>query len=415
VIFAVSLLLAMSAATAAWAAAGDPDPSFGGGDGIVFSSIHRVWMMGGGTVDDLGRTYVVGCVARPHSADPFVARFTPSGDPDVAFGGDGIKTYDLTPRNDCFFGIAVDGRDRAVVVGDPANRSIFVVRLLEHGSRDRSFGVDGVVTTRLGLDANAHAIAAQPDDRILVAGGSDDGMMVMRYLPDGSLDPSFSGNGKAPASQLGIVTPWAVAISDTGAIGVAGSQQAAPGDEVEMVIARLLPSGAFDQRFDHDGVITADPSPSEDRLGGIRFTRTDKMIVGGLVVPSFPSADAYLARYDRKGVLDPTFDGDGVQTIDLGGSEGINGLASDGSKTVAVGFAGSNVDFDLAVWRVTKDGSLDPTFGGGDGTVVFDQGASELASTVTTEGSIATVVGYSVTVVGSRGVTTPLIARYLLG
>jgi uncharacterized delta-60 repeat protein len=414
VIFTASLVLAMSAATAAWAAAGDPDPSFGGGDGIVFSSIHRVWSSQGGTVDDLGRTYVVGCVIRPHSADPFVQRFTPSGDPDVAFGGDGIKTYDLTRRNDCFFGIAVDGQGRAVIVGDPANRSISVVRLREHGSRDRSFGVDGVVTTTLGLDANAHAIATQPDGKIVVAGGSDDGMMVMRYLSDGSLDPSFSGNGKAPANQLGIVTAGGVAISDTGAIGVAGWQQAVAGDEFEMVIARLTASGAYDTRFDHDGVIVADPSPFEDRLGGLRFTSTGKMIVGGLVVPTFPQADAYLARYRPNGTLDPTFDGDGVQTIDMGGTEGIFGLASNGAKTVAVGFAGSNVDYDLAVWRVTKDGSLDPTFGGGDGAVTFDQGASELARTVNVQAGLATVVGYSVTVVGSRGVTTPLVARYLL-
>jgi uncharacterized delta-60 repeat protein len=266
----------------------------------------------------------------------------------------------------------------------------------------------------LGLDASAHAVAVQTNDRIVVAGGSDDGLMVMRYLSDGSLDPSFSGNGKATASQLGIVTPWAVAVSDTGTIGVAGSQQAVSGDETEMVIARLTPSGAFDPRFDHDGVITADPSPFEDRLTGIRFTSTDKMIVGGLVVPSFPSADAYLARYDRNGNLDPTFDGDGVRTIDMGGTEGISALAADGSKTVAVGFAGTNLDYDLAVWRILKDGSLDPSFGGGDGTIQVDHGASELASTVTTQGDRATVVGYSAATVGGRSVTTALVARYLL-
>jgi len=186
------------------------------------------------------------------------------------------------------------------------------------------------------------------------------------------------------------------------------------GDEFEMVIARLTASGAYDTRFDHDGVIVADPSPFEDRLGGLRFTSTGKMIVGGLVVPTFPQADAYLARYRPNGTLDPTFDGDGVQTIDMGGTEGIFGLASNGAKTVAVGFAGSNVDYDLAVWRVTKDGSLDPTFGGGDGAVTFDQGASELARTVNVQADLATVVGYSVTVVGSRGVTTPLVARYVL-
>jgi len=404
----------MSMATAAFAAAGDPDPSFGGGDGVVLPPIHRVWMAGGGTVDDLGRAYAVGCVARPHSADPFITRYTPSGDLDVSFGADGIKTYDLISRNDCAFGVAVDDRGRAVVVGDLANRSIFVLRVREHGSRDRGFGANGVVATRLGLDANAHAVATQTDDKIVVAGGSDDGLTVMRYLPDGSLDASFSGDGKAPARQLGIVTPWAVALSDAGAVGVAGAQQPVAGDEFEMVIARLTPSGAFDRRFDHDGIITADPSPFEDRLGGVRFTSTGKLVVAGLTVPTFAASDAYLARYRRDGILDPTFDGDGVRTIDMGGVEGISGLASDGSRTVAVGFAGSNVDFDLAVWRILKDGSLDPAFGAGDGTVRFDDGASELASTVTVQADLATIVGDSVRTVGGRSVTFPLLARYLL-
>jgi uncharacterized delta-60 repeat protein len=408
-----SLLLAVWA-NPAWAAAGDPDPSFGGGDGLVLTPIHRLWVMGGGTVDDRDRTYAVGCVIRPHSSDPFVARYTPPGDLDASFGGDGLKTYDLIDRNDCAFGVAIDSRGRPVVVGSLANRSIFVLRIGEHGARDAAFGTDGVVTTRLGLDADGRAIAFQADGKLLVAGGSDDGLMVMRYLDDGSLDPSFSGNGMARA-EIGFATPNAIAVSDTGAIGVVGGRQAFPGDDVQMVVARLTPAGVFDPRFSQDGVIAADPSPFEDRLGGVRFTSTGKMIVGGLIVPSLGAADAYLARYGRDGAPDPTFDGDGVQTVDLGGGEGISFLAAQGSRTVAVGFAGTNVDFDLAIWRVRRDGSLDPGFGGGDGTVTFDNGASELSNTVTVRSGLATIVGSSVTTVGSRSVTTALIARYQLG
>lgn len=414
VVSIVSLAFALSA-NPAWAAAGDPDPSFGGGDGLVVQSIHRLVIVGSGAVDGLGRTYVVGCVIRPHGGDPFIARFTQAGDPDASFGGDGLKTYDLIDRSDCAMGVAIDTRGRAIAVGPFGNRSMFVLRVREHGSRDPAFGVDGVVATRLGLDATTHAVDVQSDGKIVVAGGSDDGMMVVRYLADGSLDPSFSGNGEAPAPQLGIVTPHAVAIGGHGAIGVAGSQQAAPGAETEMVVARLTPSGVFDRRFDHDGVITADPTPSEDTLGGLRFTGTGKMIVGGFVVPSGGSADAYLARYRKDGTLDPMFDGDGVRTIDMGGTEGIRALAPEGSKTVAVGFAGSNVNFDLAVWRLHKDGSLDPTFGGGDGVVQLDLGDSEQPASVTVHAGLATVVGYSVATVGGRAVTSALVGRYLLG
>jgi uncharacterized delta-60 repeat protein len=414
VVVAVAMLAVIAPSSEAWAAAGDPDPSFGGGDGLVLSPIHRLWIMGGGAVDGRGRTYAVGCVLRPHSADPFVVRYTPTGEQDASFGGDGLKTYNLIDRNDCASGVAVDSRGRAVVVGSLGNRSAFVLRLREHGSRDASFGDNGLVAARLGVDANAGAVAIQADGKIVVTGGSDGGLTVLRFLVDGSPDTAFSGDGRASDTGIGFATPTAIAIADSGAIGVAGSRQAVPGDETQMVIARLTASGTFDTGFDGDGVVTSDPSPGEDRLGGLRFTSTGKMLVGGLVAPSPGDADVFLARYRKDGTLDPTFDTDGVRTIDMGGSEGIVTLAPNGSRTIAVGFSGSNVDLNLAVWSVAKDGSLDPTFGGGDGTVELDLGSSEEATDVSVQAGAATVIGFSSTVVGSRGVTTALVARYLL-
>ena len=70
-----------------------------------------------------------------------------------------------------------------------------LARYLPNGSLDPTFGGDGKVTTDVG--ANAHgASALQPDGKIVAAGESTIGFALARYLSNGSLDPTFSGGGK---------------------------------------------------------------------------------------------------------------------------------------------------------------------------------------------------------------------------
>src|SRR5690242_8186360 len=63
------------------------------------------------------------------------------------------------------------------------------------GDRDPSFGGTGKVVSALKGYARPRAVLVQPDGRIVVAGtGGDfvrDGFTLVRYLSDGSLDPSF--------------------------------------------------------------------------------------------------------------------------------------------------------------------------------------------------------------------------------
>ncbi|MFI8099939.1 calcium-binding protein [Streptomyces sp. NPDC086023] len=81
------------------------------------------------------------------------------------------------------------------------------------------------------------------------------------------------------------------------------------------------------------------------------------------------------------GDLDPAFDGDGKVVTDLGGYSGVDGMAvqPDG-KIVTVGYAWtSETSGDFTVVRHNPNGSLDTTFGGGDGiaSTDFDQANEE--------------------------------------
>ena len=72
------------------------------------------------------------------------------------------------------------------------------------------FGSAGKVTTDFGANDVAGGLALAADGRVVVAGGSPD-FEVARYQTDGSLDPTFDGDGKVTTDSWGRpTTPVAV-------------------------------------------------------------------------------------------------------------------------------------------------------------------------------------------------------------
>lgn len=76
--------------------------------------------------------------------------------------------------------------------------SIALLRYNPDGTLDTAFGENGKVTTG---DSNvAAALALQTDGKIVVAGSFNDGanneFLLLRYDPDGGLDPTFGIDGK---------------------------------------------------------------------------------------------------------------------------------------------------------------------------------------------------------------------------
>jgi uncharacterized delta-60 repeat protein len=73
------------------------------------------------------------------------------------------------------------------------------------GILDETFNGSGMVVTEFSAyNDTASATALQPDGKILVAGTAyDEGFALVRYNPDGSLDVTFDGDGKA-TTNLGL-------------------------------------------------------------------------------------------------------------------------------------------------------------------------------------------------------------------
>ena len=180
---------------------GTLDPAFGEG-GVVVTDIT------GGT--NLARNIVVtpdgGIVLSgepigdfPGSDHTDIARYAADGQLDAGFGSGGVLALAGSRVGQ---GLALQEDDRLVLVGQAVvaeERRFAVVRLAADGTPDDTFGEGGWVTTDVGDQGDAAtAVALDHDGRIVVAGWSGDinnDFAVVRYLPDGSIDPSFANGG----------------------------------------------------------------------------------------------------------------------------------------------------------------------------------------------------------------------------
>ena len=155
-------------------------------------------------------------------------RYTPAGDLDPSFSGDGIQTVDLGSA-DIGYATLVQPDGKTVAVATSPNYAGFeTVRVNGDGSLDQSFGSGGIARTPIGSALGDESIAVALDGtRIVVAGDADSGtghgdFALARYLSDGQLDPTFGTGGivVTPGPEDELIR--AVAVTGGGKIVAAG-------------------------------------------------------------------------------------------------------------------------------------------------------------------------------------------------
>ena len=314
-----------------------------------------------------GKIVVVG-----HAGGDFaLTRHNPNGSPDPTFSGNGRQTTDFGGSDEAT-GVAVQANGKIVVVGHDGLDRFALGRYNPNGTLDTSFSGDGKQTTGFARGSNgARGVALQGDGKIVAVGSAADttgsfDFALARYNTNGSLDTSFSGDGKQTTGFAGVDTAAAVAVRGDGKIAVVGEGGGNFGD---FALARYNPNGSPDTSFSGDGKQTTDFGGFSDRATGVALQTNGKMVaVGG------NSGNFALARYNLGGSLDPTFSGDGKQTTDFGASAAANGVALQGDgKIVAVGRGPGISGYAFALARYNPNGSLDPSFSG-DGKQATDFG-----------------------------------------
>ena len=244
---------------------------------------------------------------------------------------------------------------------------------------DTSFSGDGMVTLSFTTPGNdvGSGIAVQADGKIVVVGTSNSGsgnsdFAVARFNDDGSLDPSFDGDGlvtlsfTTPGNDVGL----GIAVQADGKIVVVGTSNSGSGDS-DFAVARFNDDGSLDNTFDVDGRVTTSFSGGDDVGSGIAVQADGRIVVVGTSDNGSGASELAVARFNLDGSLDNSFSGDGRVTLSFTAGDDVgSGIAvqSDG-KIVVVGTTDDLSNTWFAVARFTVNGSLDPSFAG-DGTVI---------------------------------------------
>ena len=237
------------------------------------------------------------------------------------------------------------------------------------GDLDPSFSEDGKVATEIERDSTPRALLVQPDGRLVIAGsaynynylgvGQSSHALVERYLPDGRLDPSFSGDGVQTFDfdDSGAASASAIALAPDGSMVVVGSAfeiEPFVQPQSHLGVARLTPSGELDPGLAGDG--TTALAPGDPFQGRAVAVGAD----GSIAVGGSSGGDLAVARLRADGTPETAFSGDGIQTTDLGGTDNVVGVAFDGSAVLAGGSGGATPAPALA--RYLPAGELDPGF-----------------------------------------------------
>jgi uncharacterized delta-60 repeat protein len=224
-----------------------------------------------------------------------LARFHANGTVDTSFGTSGLVTTDFAGGDDWGNSVILQQDGKIVAAGNGDLDSVELVRYLANGTLDTSFAENGKVITSLGFEkAGIQTLALQSDGRIVAAGGTDitssmttsssSDFLLLRYLPDGQLDPSFGQNGKVltdffPAVEGSIEVATSLAIQFDGKLIAAGH---AVSQEGGFALARYHVDGSLDTSFAENGLALTTISDYEfDRSEAISLKPDGKIVAAG--------------------------------------------------------------------------------------------------------------------------------------
>ena len=318
--------------------------------------------MGGFAIQPDGKIVAAGATTGADGVQRFaVVRYLPSGILDASFG-DGGRVITQIGIQAVANAVALQSDGRIVAAGHAIDRDATVsnglrhamVRYLPDGRLDPEFHHPGPSPEFAdgGRPGMIRAIAVQPDDKIVVT-GDDIGRsaVVGRYLPDGGLDRSFGTGWQLTGAALA----RSVLVQPDGRIVTAGAEDQHLGTAI---ITRFLPNGAPDTPF-LPSKLTSLAEPE-----ALALQPDGALVVGGENHCHNLGYCFALVRYHPDGTLDTGFGHDGLATTPIGTQAFIRAviLQPDG-KILAIGAGTPDRDLDFAVARYRSDGTPDSTFG----------------------------------------------------
>ena len=305
-----------------------------------------------------------------------VNRTLSDGSADTTFGSAGTRvlnelglapfTFSISKVEDLL--MMSDGDVVAVGYGTRSSQQdIVIVRLDSSGNLDSSFDGDGVlILAPTILDDYAYSGTVLSDGDIIIAGvtatsATNNDLYMARINSDGTLDNSFDSDGSVIIDVSGNDIFVDLAVRNDGNIAIAGSAIADP------TVVVVTPTGALYTAFNDDGVSRITGLGFVISVNALSIQADGKMVFAGR--KTVGSVNSHLVgRLTTNGDLDPTFNGDGLNIIEVGtpvyeGTLHEIVVQPDG-KSAAIGsfFDPSSPSYTRTIlFRLTSSGTLDTT------------------------------------------------------
>lgn len=321
-----------------------------------------------------GLTYAV------DSSEFALMRYSPEGLLDNTFGSDGTVITNLGTGGEFVMSSALAPENKIVLAGfyynvtDP-KIDIAVARYNTDGTLDPSFNGNGKVLTDFNeTNAGANSVAVQQDGKIvIVVQGEIYCFALIRYNTDGSLDNSFSYDGKVLTYISGVYSfTNTVAIQPDGKIVAAGVSKYITSDDMDITVVRYNPDGTLDNSFSVDGIVITSLGEYRDEPNAIAIQPDGKILIAGQS-NNGANTDVALVRYNPDGTLDLSFNQNGKVTTDIDNTynRALSMVVLPDEKILISGTTYNGTDDDILLIRYNPDGTLDPIFGD-EGIVITD-------------------------------------------
>ncbi len=227
------------------------------------------------------------------------------------------------------------------------------------GTLDESFGESGITITDFPNGVAFGSQAFQKDEKIVVHSSS----LLVRYLPNGTLDASFGENGSVQINDALSAKDIAIQLDDKIVVCGAYVMEGRP----NVGLQRFLPDGKVDSSFGDNGLVVTN-FQEWDGVNSIAIQPDEKILVSGSISESEISPFyAFVVRYNTNGSLDYSFGNNGIAIVYNTQGAVVSMLLQSDGKIVLGGYdrvLGSS-DVKFFITRVTSSGQVDESFGNG--------------------------------------------------
>ncbi len=341
------------------------------------------------------RMFIIFCVALIPGGQVFAAY-----DLKTDFGLDGMITNGFGNYDDQANDIAVQDDGNIIVVGSTENEAdtdFGIARYNSNGSLDTTFSADGRATVKVGNgDDAAYGVVVLDDGTIVVVGMTEEDetthIALVSLTETGYLNLDFGISSQVVYRfDEGSSVARDVVVDSEGRLIVTGTHTS--GTETRGVVLRFSKDGSLDTTFGDNGVGAISYDEAELDLSVLALQSDGKIIIGGILVRGDEDKKGVVHRLSKVGMLDSDFGTDGSTIMATEGDSAILGLAIHSDDTIlATGYTTNDRQKDITVIKLTRDGEFDTNFGDG-GLAFLDLGGDSQGNDITVKDDASLLIG----------------------